>query len=113
MTRLLRPLLIFVFLALGAGIGALNATPVQVDLGALRFEAALGLVLLGSLLTGVLLGGLALTVSVVLPMRRRWRRECDALRAAQASAQVDAQGDLVSTAAGMAAPTGKPDGIPY
>lgn len=105
MSRFLRPLLIFVFLALGAGIGALNAAPVAVDLGALRFESPLGLVLLGSLLAGVLLGGLALTVSVVLPMRRRWQRECAALRAAQA--------DQPSTAAGLAAPTGKPDGIPY
>ena len=104
MTRLLRPLLILVFLALGAGLGALNATPVQVDLGALRFEAALGLALLASLLVGVLLGGLALTMSVVLPMRRRWRRECDALRAARAATP--------STAADIAAPTGHADGIP-
>ncbi len=105
MTRLLRPLLIVLFLALGAAIGALNAAPVQVDLGALRFEAALGLVLLASLLAGMLMGGLALTVSVVLPMRRRWRRECDALRAAQA--------ERVPTAADTAPQPGKPDGIPY
>ena len=83
MSRLLRPLLVFVFLGLGAGIGALNADPVAVDLGGARFESPLGLVMLGCLLAGVLLGGLALTISVVLPMRRGWRRERDALRAAQ------------------------------
>jgi uncharacterized integral membrane protein len=83
MSRFLRPLLVCVFLALGAGLGALNAAPVAVDLAVLRFESPLGLLMLGSLLAGVLL---ALTVSVVLPMRRRWRSECAALRTAQTEA---------------------------
>lgn len=86
MSRFLRPLLVCVFLALGAGLGALNAAPVAVDLAVLRFESPLGLLMLGSLLAGVLLGGLALTVSVVLPMRRRWRSECAALLTAQTEA---------------------------
>jgi lipopolysaccharide assembly protein A len=75
MIRPLRLLIALVFLAAGAGLGALNPAPVTVDLGIVRFEAALGVILLGALLCGVVLGGLALTVSVVLPMRQRLRRE--------------------------------------
>ena len=75
MIRPIRALLAIVFLAGGAALGALNPTSVGVDLGVLRFDAALGVVMLGALLLGVLLGGAALTVSVILPMRRRSSRE--------------------------------------
>lgn len=75
MIRPLRLLIALVCLAAGAALGALNPEPVVVDVGVLRFEAALGVILLGVLLLGVILGGLALTVSVVLPMRHRQRRE--------------------------------------
>jgi lipopolysaccharide assembly protein A len=75
MIRPLRILIALVCLATGIALGALNPAPVSIDLGVLRFEAALGVALLGVLLLGVVIGGLALTVSVVLPMRHRHRRE--------------------------------------
>lgn len=75
MIRPLRALLAIAFLAGGAALGALNPTVVRVDFGIVRFDAALGVVMLGALLIGVLLGGAALTVSVILPMRHRFARE--------------------------------------
>lgn len=74
MIRPIRSVFAIAFLAGGVALGALNPTPVSIDLGVLRFEAALGVVMLAALLFGVLVGGLALTVSVVLPMRHRYRR---------------------------------------
>lgn len=74
MIRPIRALLAIAFLAGGAGLGALNPTLVAVDLGVMRFDAALGVVMLAALLLGVLLGGAALTISVILPMRHRLRR---------------------------------------
>ncbi len=79
MIRPIRTVFAIAFLAGGAALGALNPTPVSIDLGVLRFEAALGVVMLAALLFGVLIGGLALTVSVVLPMRHRYRRDRKAL----------------------------------
>lgn len=73
--RPLRLLIAAIFLAAGVVLGALNAQPVTVDLGMIRVDAPLGVAILVALLIGVLAGGLALTASVVLPMRRRWRRE--------------------------------------
>lgn len=75
MIRPIRASLAIAFLAGGAVLGALNPTVVGVDFGVLRFDAALGVVMLGALLLGVLLGGAALTVSVILPMRHRMSRE--------------------------------------
>lgn len=75
MIRPIRALLAIAFLAGGAALGALNPSLVDVDLGVMRFDAALGVVMLGALLLGVLLGGAALTVSVIVPMRHRLMRE--------------------------------------
>ena len=68
--RPLRLLIALLFLAVGAALGALNADPVTVDLGAVRVEMALGVALLVAMLLGVLAGGLALAASVILPLRR-------------------------------------------
>jgi lipopolysaccharide assembly protein A len=73
--RPLRALLAILFLVAGVVIGALNAQPAVVDLGIAKVQAGLGVILLGVLLVGVLLGGLAITASVVLPLRRELRRE--------------------------------------
>ncbi|TXH65102.1 MAG: LapA family protein [Lysobacteraceae bacterium] len=73
--RPVRLIIAAIFLATGVVLGALNAQPVVVDLGAMRLDAPLGIVILVALLIGVLAGGLALTASVVLPMRRRRRHE--------------------------------------
>ena len=72
--RPFRALIAIVFLAAGVVIGALNAQPAVLDLGISKVQAGLGVILLTTLLAGVLLGGLAIAVSVVLPLRRELRR---------------------------------------
>ena len=72
--RPLRALAAFMFLIVGGVLGALNPTPVMIDLGLTHLRAGLGVILLCTLLMGVLVGGLAMTASVVLPLRRELRR---------------------------------------
>jgi uncharacterized integral membrane protein len=72
--RLIKSLIALCFVALGIVFGALNTQPVHVELWLHRFDARLGLVLLCVLLAGALVGGLAVTVAVVWPMRRRLGR---------------------------------------
>ncbi len=71
--RPLRMLIAIVFLAVGLVLGVLNAEPATVDLGVAQIQAGLGVVILCTLLAGVLAGGLAIVVSVVLPLRRALR----------------------------------------
>jgi len=72
--RFLRALFALAFLAFGVTLGALNDGATNVDLGVVRLQAGLGVILLCTLLAGVLLGGLAIVVSVVLPLRRSSKR---------------------------------------
>jgi uncharacterized integral membrane protein len=72
--RLIKSLIALCFIALGIVFGALNTQPVHVELWFRSFDARLGLVLLCVLLAGALVGGLAVTVAVVWPMRRRLGR---------------------------------------
>jgi len=72
--RPLRALVALSCLAVGLVLGVLNADPVAVDLGVFEIRASLGVVLLCTLLAGVLLGGLAIVLSVVLPLRRALAR---------------------------------------
>ncbi len=72
--RLIKSLIALCFVALGIIFGALNTQPVHVEIWFRSVEARLGLVLLCVLLAGALLGGLAVTVGVVWPMRRRLGR---------------------------------------
>ena len=72
--RPLRALAAVLFLIVGAVLGALNPAQVMVDLGLVQLRAGLGVILLCTLLAGVLVGGLAMTASVVLPLRRELRR---------------------------------------
>ena len=72
--RLLRFLIAIMCLGAGAVVGALNRTPIVVDLGFTRMPTNLGVSLLVALLLGVLVGGLAISASVVLPLRRRLAR---------------------------------------
>ncbi len=69
--RVIRFLIAFACLALGAVIGALNRQPVSIDLGFGHLASNLGIVMLACVLAGVLIGGLAIAASVVLPLRRR------------------------------------------
>jgi hypothetical protein len=73
--RLFRLLVAVLCLAAGLIIGALNPQPVVLDLGFVALPATLGVTVLVALLLGVVLGGLAVTAGVVLPLRQRLRRE--------------------------------------
>jgi uncharacterized integral membrane protein len=72
--RLIRLLIALACLAAGLAIGALNHQPVMIDLGFNSLHATLGVSLLVALLLGALLGGPALTASVVLHLKQRLRR---------------------------------------
>ncbi|KGM57654.1 hypothetical protein N799_00210 [Lysobacter arseniciresistens ZS79] len=72
--RLIRYLIAFAGLAVGAVVGALNRQPVSIDLGFAHLPTNLGVALIIALLLGVLLGGLVISASVVLPLRRRLAR---------------------------------------
>ena len=68
--RLLRILFSIVFIALGIGLGALNPQGVVLDLGVSTLRASLGVALLSAVLFGAVLGGLALSLGVIAPLRR-------------------------------------------
>lgn len=72
--RLLRILIAVLCLVAGILVGALNPQTVSIDLGWITLYASLGVTLLVALLCGVVIGGLILAVSVVLPLRQRLRR---------------------------------------
>ncbi len=82
--RLIRLLLAILFLAVGLTIGVLNPQPVVLDLGFAAWRSTLGVSVLVALLAGVVVGGLVLSASVVLPLRQRLRK---ALAAADARAE--------------------------
>ena len=73
--QLVRLLVALVCLALGVLLGILNPWPVRIDFGAFVLSTSLGVALIVSLLTGVFLGGLVVSASVVLPLRRRLSRQ--------------------------------------
>ncbi|HEV8693243.1 MAG TPA: lipopolysaccharide assembly protein LapA domain-containing protein [Lysobacter sp.] len=72
--QIIRLLIAFACIALGAIVGALNRQATTIDFGAIQISTTLGVALLVALLLGVLLGGLAIAASVVLPLRRRLAR---------------------------------------
>ncbi|QDH70091.1 lipopolysaccharide assembly protein LapA domain-containing protein [Marilutibacter alkalisoli] len=72
--RLIRLFIAIACLMAGAIVGALNRGPVTVDFAVAQVGTTLGVVLLVSLLAGVLLGGLAITAGIVLPLRKRLAR---------------------------------------
>ena len=73
--RLIKALVALLFVAVGVLFGALNRTPVSIDLGFLAIARAnLGTSLLAAVLFGAIIAGLVLTVAVVWPLRRQLRR---------------------------------------
>jgi uncharacterized integral membrane protein len=72
--RLIFLLLALVCVAAGVLFGALNPQPVEVDFYWFRIDAALGATFLVSALIGVVLGGIAMQLGVVWPLRRRLKR---------------------------------------
>ncbi|MBS0455819.1 MAG: hypothetical protein JSS44_00615 [Proteobacteria bacterium] len=73
MRSVLQALLAVLFVGAGVGFGASNARAVSVDCQLFPMPAALGVTALCAALVAVLPGGLAVTVSVVRPLRRRLR----------------------------------------
>jgi hypothetical protein len=71
---MIRLLIALACIALGAIVGALNRQAAVIDLGPVQIDTTLGVALLAALLLGVVLGGLAIAASVVLPLRRRIAR---------------------------------------
>ena len=72
--RFIRFLIAFACLAVGAIVGALNRQSIAVDFGVGSVPTTLGVALIVALLLGVIIGGLAVTASLVLPLRRRLTR---------------------------------------
>lgn len=73
--RLIKAIIALLFVAVGVLFGALNRTPVSIDLGFLTIERAnLGTSLLAAVLAGAVIAGLVLTAAVVWPLRRQLRR---------------------------------------
>ena len=83
--RLIRFLIALLFVAAGVVIGALNPQLVAVDLGFATLPATLGVALLVCILVGVVLGGLMLSASAILPLRQELRRARSARIAAQSA----------------------------
>ncbi|NUS61331.1 MAG: LapA family protein [Lysobacter sp.] len=74
MIRLIRLLIALACLAAGIVVGALNPQAAVLDFGFAQITSSLGVIVIVSLLIGVVAGGLALTASVVIPLRNRLRR---------------------------------------
>lgn len=74
MRRWFSLVLLVLAVLVGSLLGVLNPTPVTVDLLFIQLQIPLGLALSMSLVTGLLLGALALWIFQVLPLRARLRR---------------------------------------
>jgi uncharacterized integral membrane protein len=73
--RLIKALLALLFVVVGVLFGALNRTPVTIDLGFYSIQNAyLGTSLLLAVLVGALLAGSVLVAGVIWPLRHRLRR---------------------------------------
>ncbi len=68
---LIRIILAAIFVGLGVAVSAMNTEAVRIDLYFLSFESSLGLALLIALASGAVLGGLALAIGILAPLRRR------------------------------------------
>ena len=73
--RLIKAIVALLFVVVGVLFGALNRTPVPIDLGFATIERAnLGTSLLAAVLLGAIVAGGVLTAAVVWPLRRQLRR---------------------------------------
>lgn len=73
--RLIKAIVALLFVAVGVLLGALNRTPIRIDVGFATIEHAnLGTSLLVAVLAGAIVAGGVLTVAVVWPLRRQLRR---------------------------------------
>jgi lipopolysaccharide assembly protein A len=74
MRFVIQALVALVFVAVGWLFGAFNPQTVHIDFHVFQVPASLGVALLIALLAGAILGGLAVTVGIVWPLRRRLRK---------------------------------------
>ena len=74
MRVLLQILIALAFAAGGVLFGAFNPQPVTIDFHLLQLHSGLGAALLIALLAGAVLGGIAVAISVVLPLQGRLRK---------------------------------------
>ncbi|MDQ3287033.1 MAG: LapA family protein [Pseudomonadota bacterium] len=72
--RFIRFLVALACLLAGAALGALNRDPVSIDLGAFAIATSTGVALLTAVLIGVLVAGMVISASVLLPLKRRLAR---------------------------------------
>lgn len=89
--RLIRLLIALACLVAGVAVGAMNPQTVALDLGFVAVPTTLGVAVIMALLLGVLVGGLVLVASVVLPLRQRLRR-AEARQAAASRAPISTDG---------------------
>jgi len=88
--RLIKALLALLFVAFGILFGALNRSPVEIDLGFLVVDSlSLGTSLLLALLAGAVLAGVVISTTVVWPLQRRLRRGAPPAEPAPAAARDD------------------------
>jgi uncharacterized integral membrane protein len=96
--RLVLPLFALLCAVLGILFGALNPQLVRVDLYWSSVESALGVTLLAALLAGAVLGGMAMLIGVVWPLKSRLRRSRrDQVKRSAGNADVDHTGLMVSS----------------
>ncbi|MBS0212882.1 MAG: DUF1049 domain-containing protein [Proteobacteria bacterium] len=74
----MQTLMAAVFVAAGILFGAFNPQPVVIDFQLFLAHASLGVALLAALFLGAVLGGAAVTVGIVWPLRRRLRKQASA-----------------------------------
>jgi putative membrane protein len=91
-------LLVLLFAVAGAVFGALNSQTVELDFYFGIIVLGKGAALLSALLIGWLLGGLLVYLSLVVPLRRRVRRQARLLRNPEAPVKaVGAVADATAT----------------
>lgn len=69
--RVIHALLALVFLLIGAAFAALNTAPISIDFYLGQVSGNAGFILLMAVLTGAILGAIAVLVGATWPLRRR------------------------------------------
>lgn len=87
--RVVHALLAFVCVLIGAAFAALNTTPVVIDFYVGKVSGNAGFILLSAVLTGAVLGAIAVIVGGTWPLRRRLK----ALQREQSKADGNARPD--------------------
>jgi uncharacterized membrane protein YciS (DUF1049 family) len=89
-------LLVLLFAVAGAVFGSLNGQAVDLDFYFVQVVLGKGAALLCALLAGWLLGGLLIYLGMVVPLRRRLRRQARQLRLHESSIAEPADADATA-----------------